>query len=75
MQQDDYRVCLAAGIFQRDGPPVCPVDSKGQFTDEVTDFVGQYVKVISFVPNKATVLQTILISEFFDGVFQFVCTV
>uniref|UniRef100_A0A8C7GKR9 Isoleucine--tRNA ligase, cytoplasmic n=1 Tax=Oncorhynchus kisutch TaxID=8019 RepID=A0A8C7GKR9_ONCKI len=31
-------------ICQRDQAPVCPVDSSGCFTDEVTDFVGQYVK-------------------------------
>lgn len=26
------------------GPIVCPVDPSGKFTEEVTDFVGQYVK-------------------------------
>uniref|UniRef100_A0A8K9WME2 isoleucine--tRNA ligase n=1 Tax=Oncorhynchus mykiss TaxID=8022 RepID=A0A8K9WME2_ONCMY len=41
---DDYRVCMENNICQRDQAPVCPVDSSGCFTDEVTDFVGQYVK-------------------------------
>nr|CAB3255140.1 isoleucine--tRNA ligase, cytoplasmic [Phallusia mammillata] len=41
---DDYRVCLAAGVFEKDSTPVCPVDASGKFTEEVTDFVGQYVK-------------------------------
>jgi len=42
--EDDYRVCLAAGIITKVGPIVCPVDPSGLFTSEVTDFVGQYVK-------------------------------
>ena len=33
--EDDQRVCEAAGI-----PVVCPVDSRGRFTDEVPDFAG-----------------------------------
>lgn len=45
-KQDDYRVCLAAGVFEKDGAPICPVDASGKFTSEVTDFVGQYVKVV-----------------------------
>lgn len=42
--QEDFRVCLAHGIIQRDSPLVCPVDATGCFTAEVTDFAGQYVK-------------------------------
>lgn len=45
--QDDYRVCLANEIFEKDGDPICPVDSSGKFTAEVTHFNGIYVKVIS----------------------------
>jgi len=42
--EDDYRVCLSAGLITKQGPIVCPVDPAGLFTSEVTDFVGQYVK-------------------------------
>ncbi|MEZ5559493.1 MAG: isoleucine--tRNA ligase [Pseudomonadales bacterium] len=38
--EDDYRVLRAAGIEAF----VCPVTMNGLFTDEVTDFAGQYVK-------------------------------
>uniref|UniRef100_A0A4W4E0E3 Isoleucine--tRNA ligase, cytoplasmic n=2 Tax=Electrophorus electricus TaxID=8005 RepID=A0A4W4E0E3_ELEEL len=41
---DDYRVCMEYDIIQRDSPPICPVDSSGCFTSEVTHFAGQYVK-------------------------------
>lgn len=44
--QDDYRVCLKYGIISRDMKIICPVDASGKFTSEVTDFKGQYVKVI-----------------------------
>jgi len=42
--EDDNRVCLAQGIIKKDGEVVCPLDGVGKFTEEVTDFVGQYVK-------------------------------
>lgn len=43
--EDDYRVCLAAGIIQKDGTGlICPVDDSGLFSDEVTDFKGVHVK-------------------------------
>lgn len=38
--EDDYRILKAAGIDAL----VCPVDMNGNFTDEVTDFAGLYVK-------------------------------
>ncbi|KAJ8259862.1 hypothetical protein GJAV_G00174320 [Gymnothorax javanicus] len=41
---DDHRVCTEYGIIQKDSTPICPVDSSGCFTAEVTDFAGQYVK-------------------------------
>ncbi|CAH2312369.1 isoleucine--tRNA ligase, cytoplasmic isoform X1 [Pelobates cultripes] len=41
---DDYRVCMDFNIIQKDSVPVCPVDASGCFTQEVTDFAGQYVK-------------------------------
>lgn len=43
--QDDHRVCMEFNIIQKDSTPVCPVDASGCFTEEVTHFVGQYVKV------------------------------
>lgn len=42
--EDDYRVCLAAGIITRDQEIICPLDASGRFTKPVKDFVGQYVK-------------------------------
>ncbi|XP_050676164.1 isoleucine--tRNA ligase, cytoplasmic [Leptidea sinapis] len=42
--EDDYRVCLAAGIITRDQDIICPVDASGKFTEPVKDFLGQYVK-------------------------------
>jgi isoleucyl-tRNA synthetase len=45
--EDDYRVCLAAGIISRDDKEIiCPVDASGCFALPVTDFLGQYVKVL-----------------------------
>lgn len=43
--EDDYRCCLAAGIITRDQSIICPVDNCGNFTEPVTDFIGQHVKV------------------------------
>lgn len=42
--EDDYRVCLGAGIIERDSEIICPVDMSGKFMDSVTDFKGLYVK-------------------------------
>lgn len=42
--EDDYRVCLAAGIISKDQDPVCPIDPSGRLTKPVTDFEGQYFK-------------------------------
>ena len=43
--EDDFRVCQNYGIIKKGERVVCPVDSSGRFTSEVTDFRGQYVKV------------------------------
>lgn len=43
--EEDYRVCLAYGIITKDMDILCPVDPSGCFTDPVSDFLGQYVKV------------------------------
>jgi len=37
--EDDYRVMKNSGV-----PVVCPIDAECRFTDEVPDFVGQFVK-------------------------------
>ncbi len=37
--EDDYALCMAEGV-----PVVCPVDEEGQFTEEVSDYVGRKVK-------------------------------
>uniref|UniRef100_A0A646QD90 Isoleucine--tRNA ligase, cytoplasmic n=1 Tax=Hemiscolopendra marginata TaxID=943146 RepID=A0A646QD90_9MYRI len=42
--EDDFRICLAAGIIQKDGEIACPVDESGRFTDPVSDFKNEYVK-------------------------------
>ncbi|CAF4295851.1 unnamed protein product, partial [Adineta steineri] len=43
--EDDYRVCLANGVFNKDsGPVVCPIEAQCRFTDEVKDFQGLNVQ-------------------------------
>ena len=42
---DDHRVLLAHGVISAEEMPPCPIDDSGRFTSEVTDFVGQNVKV------------------------------
>lgn len=42
---DDHRVLLAHGVISAEEMPPCPIDDSGRFTSEVTDFVGQHVKV------------------------------
>ncbi|KAF2137965.1 uncharacterized protein K452DRAFT_277585 [Aplosporella prunicola CBS 121167] len=42
--EDDYNVAWAAGIINEKRLPPNPVDEKGCFTAEVTDFVGMHVK-------------------------------
>lgn len=61
--EDDYRCCLAAGIITRDQSIICPVDNCGNFTEPVTDFLGQYVKnadknIIKFLQAKGKVLHS-----------------
>ena len=43
--EDDHRIALAYEVINTDEMPPCPVDDSGRFTSEVSDFVGQYVKV------------------------------
>uniref|UniRef100_A0A0A1X6E8 Isoleucine--tRNA ligase, cytoplasmic n=1 Tax=Zeugodacus cucurbitae TaxID=28588 RepID=A0A0A1X6E8_ZEUCU len=42
--EDDYRVCLNAGIIKKASKPICPLDEVGRFTAEITDFAGLYIK-------------------------------
>ncbi|GMH96916.1 hypothetical protein TrST_g6254 [Triparma strigata] len=42
--EDDYRVCLKAGIIFKGGDIPCPVDVNGIYTEKCKDFAGQYVK-------------------------------
>jgi isoleucyl-tRNA synthetase len=43
--EDDHRIAIAYEIINADEMPPCPIDDAGRFTNEVPDFVGQYVKV------------------------------
>ena len=40
---------MANGIIKKGGGLPCPVDASGVFTDEVTDFKRQYVKVFIII--------------------------
>lgn len=42
--EEDYRITLKNGVIAKDSEVICPVDASGRFTDQVTDFKGQYVK-------------------------------
>ncbi|GMH86750.1 hypothetical protein TL16_g10641, partial [Triparma laevis f. inornata] len=42
--EDDYRVCIKAGIIIKGEEIPCPVDCNGIYTDKCEDFKGQYVK-------------------------------
>lgn len=42
--EDDYRVCLAHGLFTKESQPPCPLDESGRFVEPVSDYAGQYVK-------------------------------
>ncbi len=42
--EDDYRVCMAAGVISKGIDVPCPVDSSGLFTSPITDFTGRYIK-------------------------------
>ena len=43
--EDDFRVCQHYGIIKKGQAVVCPVDASGNFTEEVVDYKGEYVKV------------------------------
>lgn len=61
--EDDYRVCLQAGVITKDQETICPVDSKGCFVMPVKDFVGKYVKdadkeIIKYLQAKERLVQS-----------------
>lgn len=61
--EDDYRICLANGVIDRDSESICPVDASGKFTSVVTDFQHQYVKdadkaIIRHLKAKGLVVQS-----------------
>ena len=43
--EDDHRIAIANGVLQPEDMPPCPIDDRGHFTQEVSDFVGLHVKV------------------------------
>lgn len=60
--EDDYRVCLAAGVITRDQEIVCPVDASGKFVDPVVDFKDMYVKdadkhIINYLKKSGRLVQ------------------
>lgn len=42
--EDDFRVCIEAGVVRKDRDLSCPVNESGIFTEPVTDFQGKHVK-------------------------------
>jgi isoleucyl-tRNA synthetase len=42
--QEDYDAATAAGYITPQRLPPCPVDDKGQFTNEIPEYAGQHVK-------------------------------
>ncbi|KAI8964343.1 isoleucyl-tRNA synthetase [Daldinia sp. FL1419] len=42
--QEDYDAAVAAGFISPKRLPPCPVDDKGLFTAEISDYAGQHVK-------------------------------
>lgn len=61
--EDDYRVCLKAGIISKSSVIICPLDDSGRFTNEVKDLTGLYVKdadkkIISMLKDSGSVVST-----------------
>ncbi|XP_008793645.2 isoleucine--tRNA ligase, cytoplasmic-like [Phoenix dactylifera] len=61
--EDDYHVCIASGIIQKDEDLIVAVDADGCFTDKVSDFHGRYVKdadkdIINMVKGKGRLVST-----------------
>jgi hypothetical protein len=43
LPQDDFRVCVAAGVVNNLEIP-CPIDLVGKYTAEITPYKGMYIK-------------------------------
>ncbi|KAG7300162.1 Isoleucine--tRNA ligase-cytoplasmic [Plutella xylostella] len=61
--EDDYRVCVAAGVVTRDQDIICPVDASGRFMEPVKDFLGQHVKdadknIIALLKSRNRLIQS-----------------
>lgn len=61
--EDDYRVCLKAGIISKSSDVICPLDDSGRFTNEVKDLAGLYVKdadkkIISMLKEMGSLVST-----------------
>ncbi|KAH7654804.1 isoleucyl-tRNA synthetase protein [Dioscorea alata] len=61
--EDDYRVCVEAGIVQKDEDLIVAVDADGCFTERISDFHGRYVKdadkdIINAVKAKGRLVST-----------------
>ncbi|KAH6914366.1 isoleucine-tRNA ligase [Coprinopsis sp. MPI-PUGE-AT-0042] len=50
---DDHRVAVSHGVIRPDEMPPCPIDDKGHFTKEVSDFQGLHVKAADSPIQKA----------------------
>ncbi|CAA7261711.1 unnamed protein product [Cyclocybe aegerita] len=51
--EDDHRIAIAHGVLEADTMPPCPIDDKGHFTKEVSDFAGLHVKAADGPIQKA----------------------
>ena len=44
--EEDFRVCMEAGVIEKGGKIVCPIDENGCFTDAVKTWEGKHVKTV-----------------------------
>lgn len=61
--EEDYRVCMDNFIIAKNEPVFCPVDDHGNFTEEVKDYVGKYIKtaeedIIQFLKKENRLFRT-----------------
>ena len=62
---DDYAAASAEGLISQHNLPPNPVDEKGCFTDEISDYAGQYVRgpVEKAIIKKLTQLNLLVINS------------
>lgn len=56
--EDDFRVCLAAGVITKEQDMICPIDASGRFVMPVVDFLNDHVKdadkkIIKYLKEKS----------------------